>query len=176
MRPSAAEDVMSVSEQQYPPARGVDHLESRRASSRAADVGLPSPDGARPIEGKGQWPIDDRTMRDLLARIERLARAAMAGGEQRSRRQLDILRGHCGAVSVVFDPEVAAIGRRVTIGCEDGSRESFWLAFPGAEHTTANTVSVAAPVGKSLAGARVGEAIYVERDGHGQWAVLLDVA
>ena len=89
MRPSAVEDVMSVSEQRYAPMVGSDHAERRRNSSRAAYVALPGTDGARHIESNGSWPIDERSMRDLLARIERLARAAWAGGEQTSRRQLD---------------------------------------------------------------------------------------
>ena len=167
---------MSVSEQHYAPVIGADLLESTKSSSRAADVTLPSTDGATHLPSNASWPIDERTMRDLLGRIERLAQAVIARNQLRSRRQLDILRSHGSAVSVVFDPEVAAIGRRVTIGCEDGSRESFWLAFPGAERITANTVSVAAPAGKSLAGARVGDVICVDKDGRRQWAVLLDVA
>jgi transcription elongation GreA/GreB family factor len=115
-------------------------------------------------------------MRDLLARIERLARAEQAGDDMDSRRRLDSLRSQGSAVSVIFDPEVAAIGRRVTIGGEDESMESFWLALPGTEHATANTVSVAAPGGRSVAGARVGDAVYVETGGRRRWAVVLNVA
>ena len=114
-------------------------------------------------------------MRDLLARIDRRARAARAG-DQVSQRQLDTLRGHASALSVVFDREMATIGRRVTIGYEDESRVSFWLALPGAEHATANTVSVAGPTGRSVVGARVGDVVYLERDGRRHRAVVLDVA
>jgi len=126
--------------------------------------------------GAAGWPIDVRAMKDLLARIERMAGDPRNCDDADYLRRLDTLRAHCGALSVTFDPEVAAIGRRVTIQGEDQRTESFWLALPGAEHATANTVSVAAPAGRSLAGARVGDVVYVEDGGGRRWAVVLDVA
>ena len=82
----------------------------------------------------------------------------------------------CGAVSVTFDPEVAAIGRRVTIQGEDERTDSFWLALPGDEDATADTISIAAPAGRSVAGARVGDVVYLETEGRRRWAVVLSVA
>jgi transcription elongation GreA/GreB family factor len=131
---------------------------------------------AHHVEGRSDWPIDARAMRDLLARIERLERTAREGDEVRRHQRLDALRRHGSAVSVVFDPEVAAIGRRVTIGGEDTSTEAFWLSLPGDEHATANTLSIAAPTGRSLAGARVGDVVSVDRGSRRYWAVVLDVA
>jgi transcription elongation GreA/GreB family factor len=122
------------------------------------------------------WPIDVRVMKHLLARIERMAGDPRISDASDYLRRLDTLRGHCGAVSVTFDPEVAAIGRRVTIQGEDERMESFWLALPGDEHATADTISIAAPAGRSVAGARVGDVVYLETEGHRRWAVVLRVA
>ena len=126
--------------------------------------------------GGAGWPIDVRVMKHLLARIERMAGDPRIGDGSDYLRRLDALRGHCGAVSVTFDPEVAAIGRRVTIQGEDERMESFWLALPGDEHATADTISIAAPAGRSVAGARVGDVVYLETEGHRRWAVVLRVA
>jgi transcription elongation GreA/GreB family factor len=54
--------------------------------------------------------------------------------------------------------------------------ESFWLALPGDEHATADTISIAAPAGRSVAGARVGDVVYLETEGRRRWAVVLRVA
>ena len=126
--------------------------------------------------GAAGWPIDVRVMQDLLARIERMAREPGISDDRDHLRRLDTLRGQCGALSVTFDPEVAAVGRRVTIRGEDDRTESFWLALPGDEHATADTVSIAEPTGRSLAGARLGDVVYVETDGRRRWAVVLRVA
>ena len=125
--------------------------------------------------GAAGWPIDVRVMKHLLARVERMAGDPRNGDDSDYLRRLDTLRGHCGVVSVTFDPEVAAIGRRVTIQAEDERIESFWLALPGDEHVTADTVSIAAPAGRSVAGARVGDVVYLETDGRRRWAVVLHV-
>jgi transcription elongation GreA/GreB family factor len=126
--------------------------------------------------GAAGWPIDVRVMKHLLARIERLAAEPPDRDASDHLRRLDMLSGYCGAVSVTFDPEVAAIGRRVTIGGEDGRTESFWLSLPGDEDATADTISIAAPAGRSLAGARVGDVVYLESEGRRRWAVVLRVA
>ena len=126
--------------------------------------------------GAAGWPIDVRVMKHLLARIERLAGEPRGRDDSHRLRRLDTLRGYCGAVSVTFDPDVAAIGRRVTIQGEDERRESFWLALPGDEHATADTISIAAPAGRSVAGARVGDVVYLATEGHRRWAVVLHVA
>jgi transcription elongation GreA/GreB family factor len=126
--------------------------------------------------GAAGWPIDVRVMKHLLARIERMAGDPRSGDASDYVRRLDTLRGHCAAVSVTFDPEIAAIGRRVTIQGEDERTESFWLGLPGDEHATADTVSIAAPAGRSVAGARVGDVVYLETEGRRRWAVVLRVA
>jgi transcription elongation GreA/GreB family factor len=126
--------------------------------------------------GGAGWPIDVRVMKDLLARIERMAGDPRNDDDADYLRRLDTLRGLCGALSVTFDPEVAAIGRRITIQGEDERTESFWLALPGEDHATANTVSIAAPAGRSVAGARVGDVVYLDTEGRRRWAVVLRVA
>jgi transcription elongation GreA/GreB family factor len=68
------------------------------------------------------------------------------------------------------------VGRRVTIQDQDRRTESFWLALPGQEHATADTVSIAGKTGGALAGARVGDVVYVESDGRRRWAVVMHVA
>jgi hypothetical protein len=50
------------------------------------------------------------------------------------------------------------------------------LALPGDEYATAETVSIAAPAGRSLAGARVGKVVYLDPEGRRRWAILLRVA
>ena len=122
------------------------------------------------------WPIGGRVMLDLLARINRLARDARTGADADHDQRLDVLRRHARAVSVTFDPEVAAVGRRVTIQGEDRRVDSFWLALPGDEHATADTISIATGAGRALAGARVGDVVYVETDGRRRWAVVMHVA
>jgi hypothetical protein len=136
--------------------------------SQAGAVGMPF--------GATGWPIDVRAMKHLLARIERLTGDPRIGDDSDGLRRLDTLRGQCGASSVIFDPEVAAIGRRVTVQDEDERTESFWLALPGDEHATANTVSVSAPAGRSVAGARVGDVVYLDMEGRRRWAVVMRVA
>jgi len=126
--------------------------------------------------GAAGWPIDVRVMKHLLARIERMVCDPRNGADPDYVRRLDALRGHCGAVSVTFDPEVAAIGRRVTIQGEAERTDSFWLALPGDEDATADTISIAAPAGRSVAGARVGDVVYLETEGRRRWAVVLSVA
>jgi transcription elongation GreA/GreB family factor len=131
-------------------------------------------DGTRRIAAG--WPIDGRVMLDLLARIDRLARDARTGADADHDQRLDVLRRHARAVLVTFEPDVAAVGRRVTIQGEDQRTESFWLALPGEEHATADTLSIATGLGRALAGARVGDVVYVDTDGRRHWAVVLYVA
>ena len=126
--------------------------------------------------GVTHWPVDVQAMKHLLARIERLASDPRTGDDPDCLRRLETLRGHCGASSVTFDPEVAAVGRRVTVQGEDERTESFWLALPGEEHATANTVSIAAAAGRSVAGARMGDVVYLETEGRRRWAVVMRVA
>jgi transcription elongation GreA/GreB family factor len=126
--------------------------------------------------GVTHWPIDVQAMKHLLARIERMAGDPRTGDDPHFLRRLETLRGHCRASSVTFDPEVAAVGRRVTVQGEDERTESFWLALPGEEHDTANTVSIAAAAGRSVAGARVGDVVYLETEGRRRWAVVMSVA
>ena len=114
--------------------------------------------------GTAGWPIDVRVMNHLLARIERMAGDPLDRDDSDHLRRLDTLRGHCGAVSVTFDPDVAAIGRRVTIQGEDERTESFWLALPGDEHATADTISIAAPSGP-IGGRRSSRRCRLFRDG-----------
>lgn len=121
------------------------------------------------------WPIDERAMRDLLARIQRLACDPALNDEDERRRRLDALRAHASAASVTFDPEMAAVGRRITLADEDERIESFWLGLPGDERTIADTISVAAPAGRMLAGACVGDVVFLEADERRRWAVVMKV-
>jgi transcription elongation GreA/GreB family factor len=142
--------------------------EATLGESQVGAVGMPF--------GAIGWPIDVRAMKHLLARIERMAGDRRIGDDSDGQRRLDALREQCGASSVTFDPEVAAIGRRVTVQDEHARTKSFWLALPGDEHATANTVSVAAPAGRSVAGARVGDVVYLDLEGRRRWAVVMGVA
>ena len=147
----------------------------RRPCIGADESALLKSQEAGPRRSGAGWPIGDRAMRNLLAHIERLACTAAPGDGDDHPRRLDVLRGQASAASVVFDPCVAAVGRCVTLGEEDERIHSLWLALPGDEHATANTISIAAPMGLALAGARVGDAVYLETDGHRRWAVILSV-
>jgi hypothetical protein len=105
--------------------------------------------GGRP--SSSGWPIDGRVMFDLLARTDRLSREASAVDDPDLHRQIDVLRRHGSALWVTFDPEVAAVGRRVTIQDEDQRTDSFRLALPGHEHATAATLSIGSGAGRALA-------------------------
>jgi transcription elongation GreA/GreB family factor len=121
-----------------------------------------------------RWPIAERSMRLLLARIERLA-GHLPTQCVEDQRMLSRLRAHASSVAIVFDSAVAAIGRCVTMDIDDGHVESFWLALPGEEETTAATVSVASPLGRAIAGARIGDTVHLIHRGSSRCGVVLRV-
>ena len=82
----------------------------------------------------------------------------------------------CGAVSVTFDPGSCRYRPAGEDPGEDERTDSFWLALPGDEDATADTIWIAAPAGRSVAGARVGDVVYLETEGRRRWGVVLSVA
>lgn len=123
------------------------------------------------------WPISEHAMRDILSCLERLdttdrrvvdQRRAALQRAHRIRRQLPHL-------SVASDPSAAAVGRRVRVSTEFGQDRAWWLALPGDEEATAETVAITSPIGRALAWARPGHAVFIPGP-RGAWAVVLDVS
>lgn len=66
-----------------------------------------------------------------------------------------------GAVTVVDDPQIAVIGRRVTYREADGSRQTVALVIPGDGDPRNGWIAVDAPLGLALLGTRTGDAVTV---------------
>lgn len=76
-------------------------------------------------------------------------------------RRMATIRAVLGRVVVVDDPQVAVIGRRVTYVEDDGARYTVALAIPGDGDPRHGWISVDAPLGAALIGARPGDRVVV---------------
>jgi transcription elongation GreA/GreB family factor len=135
------------------------------------------PRPAATTRSDGPWPISEHALRELMACLERADRPdgldRRRHGSARDRAQR--LRRQLGTIAIASDPETAAIGRRVTVATQERVIGSWWLALPGDEAATADTVSITSPIGRALAWASIGETVYLIGDLEG-WGVVLEVA
>jgi transcription elongation GreA/GreB family factor len=76
-------------------------------------------------------------------------------------RRVDTIARVLESASVVDTPEVAVIGRRVTLREADGSRLTVALVIPGDGDPRHGWVSVDAPLGQALLGSRPGDHVRV---------------
>ncbi|MCC6524636.1 MAG: GreA/GreB family elongation factor [Polyangiaceae bacterium] len=123
-------------------------------------------DDARPDEPA--LPVDEReapvTPLGHARLTERLAELARQPTEGRATRQL---ARRLERLHVVHGPppdrERVAFGARVTVEGEDGGRATFRIVGPDETAFHEGGVSVASPVARALLGARVGDAVRVQR-------------
>jgi len=76
-------------------------------------------------------------------------------------RRLTTLTAVLDAFEQVEDPDVAVIGRRVTVVEEDGESVSYALVFPGDGDPLQGWISADSPLGAALVGARPGDRVEV---------------
>lgn len=148
---------------------------------RPAEIDRPLP--ARPVihtgvgpAGQRPWPVSEATLRGVLRLLERIdgdewhGQASTATDLERA----DRLRAHLASIAVACDPKIAAVGRRITVGTEHNASRTWWLALPGDESATADTISVSSAMGRALAWAAVGDTVYLAGEDRG-WAIVLEV-
>jgi len=92
-------------------------------------------------------------------------------GQQLARQLTTVKEVLAGAV-VVEDPELAVIGRRVTLTEADGAESTYALVIPGEGDPRNGWVSVDSPVGSALLGRRVGEMVTISAPS-GAWTATI---
>lgn len=141
----------------------------------------------------GKWPMTREAWEALDADASRLTTEVMAkegfvtgrlDGEtdaptfvpniegQQLRRQLETVRDVLAQAYVVDDPELAVIGRRVTLEEPDGSKSTYALVIPGEGDPRNGWVSVDSPVGSALLSCRVGDEVTVDAPA-GAWTAAV---
>lgn len=90
-------------------------------------------------------------------------------------RQYDAVREVLLAAVVVDEPDVAVIGRRVTLEDEDGSAD-YALVIPGEGDPTNGWISVDSPVGSAVLGKRVGERVSIQAPAGVRHATITKIA
>jgi transcription elongation GreA/GreB family factor len=114
----------------------------------------------RPIT-TGPLPVSPAAWSALRAEIERGPNGATDRPDRDIARRHDVIADLLRDVTVVDDAGVAAIGRRVTFREVDGVRTTVALVIPGDGDPRHDWISVDAPLGRALLGARAGEAVTV---------------
>ena len=109
-----------------------------------------------------------------LARAGRGADTRWRGttGALALRQRLDALREVLAAAVPEPDPSVAAIGRRVTLEDESGHVASYAIVLPGDGDPSRGWVSIGSPLGRAVAGRRVGDRPVVHAPG-GVWSARI---
>lgn len=87
-------------------------------------------------------------------------------------RQLDNVREVLARGVVIDDPEVAVIGRRVTLDEGDGTTSTYALVIPGEGDPRNGWVSVDSPVGAALVGRRIGQEVTIQAPA-GSWTAVI---
>lgn len=90
-------------------------------------------------------------------------------------RQYDAVREVLLAAVVVDEPDVAVIGRRVTLEDEDGGAD-YALVIPGDGDPTNGWISVDSPVGSAVLGKRVGERVSIQAPAGVRYATITKIA
>ena len=86
--------------------------------------------------------------------------------------QLTTVRDVLARAVVIEDPEVAVIGRRVTLEETDGATSTYALVIPGEGDPRNGWVSVDSPVGAALLGRRVGDDVTISAPA-GSWSATI---
>lgn len=103
--------------------------------------------------------------------VHRLESAVLAGSRRRgaSDAALRALEERLDAAQVVaateVAPDVVTMNSRVTLESVDGRRHRVTLAYPQDADAERGRVSVLAPLGRALLGARVGEVAHIDVPG-----------
>lgn len=90
-------------------------------------------------------------------------------------RQYDAIRDVLSAAVVVDEPDVAVIGRRITLEDEDGSAD-YALVIPGDGDPTNGWISADSPVGRAVLGGRVGERVTIQAPAGARAATITKIA
>ena len=91
---------------------------------------------------------------------------------QQLRRHLETVRAVLAQAYVVDDPELAVIGRRVTLEEPDGTTSTYALVIPGEGDPRNGWVSVDSPVGSALLSRRVGDEVTIQAPA-GAWTAVV---
>jgi transcription elongation factor GreA len=87
-------------------------------------------------------------------------------------RQLDNVREMLARGVILDDPEVAVIGRQVTLVEADGGTSTYALVIPGEGDPRNGLVSVDSPVGSALLGRRIGDEVNIQAPA-GSWTATV---
>lgn len=130
----------------------------------------------------GRWPMTREAWHALQADIAHATEAVVAGngyttghldGEadapafvpnvvgQQLFGRLSALRSALADAVIVDEPELAVIGRRVTLRHDDGEEASYELVSPGAGDPRAGRVAADSPVGSAILARRLGDMVEV---------------
>lgn len=87
-------------------------------------------------------------------------------------RRIDQLTEVLERAALVDDPEVVAIGRRVSLRDAEGEPMSFTVALPGEGSPSKGLISADSPLGAAILGARVGDQVDVPAPA-GSWTATV---
>lgn len=147
-----------------------------------------------PGPSRGAWPMTAEAHARLQADADELARKVLEqngyvtghlDGEvdapsfvpniagQQARRRLEAARAVLERAEVVDDPDVAVIGRTVSLREADGAISRYTLVIPGDGSAGAGRVSADSPVGSAIVGRVVGETVTVVAPA-GAWIAVIE--
>ena len=86
--------------------------------------------------------------------------------------QLNTVRQVLDRAVVVEDPDLAVIGRRVTLDEGDGTTSTYLLVIPGEGDRRNGSVAVDSPVGAAVLGRAVGDAVTIDAPAGG-WSAAI---
>lgn len=149
-----------------------------------------------PGRARGPWPMTAQSHAQLETDADELARLVIEqngyvtghlDGEadapsfvpniagQQSRRRLEAVRAVLELAEVVDDPDVAVIGRTVSLRESDGAISRYTLVIPGDGNASTGLVSADSPVGSAIVGRGVGDTVTVVAPAGAWTAVIVSV-
>jgi Transcription elongation factor, GreA/GreB, C-term len=150
-----------------------------------------------PRRTPGTWPMTAQARAQLVTDADRLAGVVIEtngyvsghlGGEadapsfvpniagQQARRQLETIRAVLESAQVLDDPDLAIIGRAVSLRGPDGTTARYELVIPGDGNAAAGLISADSPVGSAVLGRRVGDEVLVAAPAGSWTATLVEVS
>ena len=128
----------------------------------------------QPASAAARWPMTSHAHAALIDEIDRLrddveaeaGRAIDGDGVihlpvAKAARRLEVLSAVLEAVELVDAPDLAVIGRRVTIQEQDGESDTYSLVFPGDGDPPQGWISADAPLGAAILGHGGGDTVEV---------------